>query len=207
MAILSDEYKFIYFLSPGTGSSALSQFLLDNFIDDAHVHLESTADVDIANPYIHAFTGASYKWTRHSYDNINIDNPLLPGDASYHFSLSDSRLLIDEIRGRIELIPFEKGSRLSAMTTTFGGLGGRVGFTDWFINNISGHRSAGERQIFQIEQRPFTPWNLSYRYQNKFQKDTIPYPFKLEINTGSRQHVDQDYNGINTVYNENYFVF
>lgn len=180
--------------------TSLSQ-LLDNHIDDVHVHLETTADYDYANPYLNAFTGASFKWTKYYYDGIRINNPLIAGDAAHHLPMVNTDLTTDRLQGTIGLDPYKNPNRSLLVKGTRGNLGGRVGFTDWFLNNISGHRSAGERQIFDIQQRPFSNGHTEVIYQ-----ESTPGKSNLILSAGAgnRVHVDQDYNGVNTSYNEEY---
>lgn len=172
---------------------------LDNYVDDIHVHLETTAGYDQPNPYLNAFTGASYKWTNYSYDGIRINNPLIAGDAAYHFPLEYSGITIDRISRTINVLPGEKKKSLR-WSNTFGNIGGRVGFTDWFINNISMHPSAKDREILEINHRPSTPWSTELSWINT-QSD---HPFQFHLVNGSRIHVDQDYKGTSTPYTENY---
>ncbi len=178
--------------------------VLDNYIDDAHVHLETTANYDQANPYLTAFTGSSYKWTKYYYDGLRIDNPLLAGDASFHIPLIGSDLEINSIAGSISISPQDKGTKGVHIMGSRGDLGGRIGFTDWFLNNISGHRSAGERAIFDIKLRPYTSWFTEVVYHDEIGIGEHKRPILLSVNAGNRVHIDQDYNGSNTAYDEEY---
>lgn len=183
--------------------TSLSQYI-DNHIDDAHVHFETTADYDVANPYLISFTGASYKWTKFSYDGIRINNPLMPGDALHHLPISRMHTTIDPIAGSIDLSPSQQSASLLQLSSTAGNLGGRVGFTDWFINNISGHRSAQERYIFDIQQRPYTQWQTEGLLYTTMGENL---PLTIHATTGQRVHVDQQYDGANTSYSEPYTRF
>ena len=182
--------------------NSLSQ-IVDNYVDDAHVHFESTAGYDAPNPYLISFMGASYKWTKHSYDGFRIDNPLLPGDAAHHFTLAGVDLGVNSIGGSLDVQPIRTAHRRVTLTGGTGsGLGGRVGFTDWFLNNISGHRSAFERQIFDIQQRPYSRQALELSYRDG--SDTSALVQHLSVSYGNRVHVDQDHLGVNTSYDEQY---
>jgi len=183
--------------------ASLSQYI-DNHIDDAHVHFETTADYDVANPYLISFTGASYKWTKFTFDGIRIDNPLLPGDALHHLPVSRMHTTIDPIAGSITLTPSQQPTDLLQLSSTAGNLGGRVGFTDWFINNISGHRSAQERYIFEIEQRPYTQWQTEGLLYTTVGNGL---PLTIHATTGQRIHLDQQYDGATSSYSEPYTRF
>lgn len=175
--------------------------IIDNYVDDAHVHLETTAGYDKPNPFMIGFTGASYKWTRYYYNGLRINNPLIPGDALYHFNLENSNLRWDSYSGNISISSYiEKKRTLSVEGLTGKYLGDRVGFTDWFINNISGHRSAAERAIFDIERRPHSQWHTEITYSDNISTK----PLYLNIFGGNRVHIDQDYSGKNTSYSEQY---
>lgn len=181
----------------------LNQFL-DNYIDDVHVHLETTAGWNQIDPYLLAFTGSSYKWTKHYYDGIRIDNVLRPGDALYHFPLIHNDLEIDRISGAIYLQPqtIDK-NRLDAQIIR-GNIGDRVGYTDWFLNNVSGHNSATQRSLFEITERPYMRGHLNLRGYQNIQKDSVDYPLQYHLIAGNRLHLDQNYLGESTPYSESY---
>ena len=194
-----------YFTNQIFHQNSLTQ-LVDNYIDDAHVHFEGTAGYDKPNPYLMAFTGASFKWTKYYYDGLRINNPLIAGDASFQFPLENTDVQIDGVAGSLHVLPFQNVGESVQLKGLKGGLGDRVGFTDWFLNNISGHRSAGERQIFPIELRPLTSFHTELVYNKKPREGESGSPLHISLFTGSRVHLDQDYDGSNTAYDEQYFT-
>jgi len=197
-AVLDDDFTGVVLKQ-----SSLSQ-IVDNYVDDAHVHFTTMADYDAANPYLISFLGASYKWTKYYYDGFRNDNLLLPGDAAHHFAIVDSDLDINTTAGAMSILPQASDRRVATLTGTTGsGLGGRVGFTDWFLNNISGHRSAFERQIFDIQQRPFIRQQAHLTYSDSRQDSSILVRHAT-VHYGTRVHVDQDFLGANTSYDEEY---
>ena len=178
----------------------LSQ-IIDNFLDDTHVHLESTAGYDLPNPYQISFLGGSTDWTRYYFDGVRIDNPLRKGDAAFHFLVDREALEIKRAENTLHIKTGNSKAEHLKMEFTGPGIGNRVGFSDWFINNISGHQSARQREIFPLTDRP----EINFQGQVSMQKELFEYPFSIEINAGSRSHLDQDINGGNTVYDETYW--
>ncbi len=181
----------------------LNQFL-DNYVDDVHVHLETTASWNQIDPYLFAFTGSSYKWTKHYYDGIQINNVLNAGDAMFHFPLINNDLNIDRVAGTIHLQPQSYQKKRVDAQIIRGNIGDRVGYTDWFLNNVSGHNSATQRSLFEIKDRPYMGGHLNIHGYHTFQKDSSTYPLQYHLIAGERLHIDQNYIGESTSYDESY---
>lgn len=174
---------------------------IDNYFDDVHMHLTSVAEYDAPNPYLFSILGGSPSWTHFRYHDVLIDNPLRPGDARYHFETHQNDLVVDRNKNLITLNPSTRDKNLLKTNLSVGGLGGRVGFADWFINNISGHESARQRAIFNIDQRPQIQWLCGFTFHHNEGK----IPVRLQMNSGSRQHLDQNFAGENSSFNEDFF--
>jgi hypothetical protein len=179
----------------------LSAFI-DQYEDDAHVHLSTNTGYDLPNPYLISILGSAPAWTRYTYNNIPIDNPLRSGDSRYHFNVHQTELLISNTSNVISLLPKYDGNNLLQTNFSFGSIGNRVGFADWFINNISGHESARQREIFDISLRP----KINWQSQLDFHHNNTKYPSRIQLSAGSRKHIDQNFLGKNIGFDENFLT-
>jgi len=175
---------------------------IDNFNENTHHHLETTGDFAQINPVNVGFNGSSYKWTRHYLNGHRMDGCLSPGDELHKPFLEDTRLDIDDLGFSLALsTQFRNQMKLEQ---NIGGVGGRVPWTNWFINNISGHPSSVQREALPINDRKQIPsaqrllWNYSYAL-GKYNAGT-----SIQYYRGSRMHTGFNYDGISEFFEEDF---
>ena len=179
-------------------------YIAELLSDDIHVHLPVEGAWGSTLPFLFSFNGSSYKWTNFTYHGVRINNPLIPGDAMYHFNLSDELITMDRYQKQIQIEPGIYENKAIKTRLVKGNTGSRVGFADWFINNISGHNSAQQRAIKEIDSRIHVPWQLQL---NAHSRSDIAIPFELTYIGGTKQHIDQDFSGKADNYEERHHQF
>lgn len=178
-------------------------YFIEQYADDVHVHLPVAGGWGDALPYLYSFNGGSYKWTSHYFDGMKMNNVLIPGDAMYHFNTEGLQISADAYTSKIKLhSTYDSRDHLS-VNYLLGDIGSRAGWADWFINNISGHNSAQQRAVMEIEDRIHLPYQVTLKYRNAEGPDKNPFQFQFI--GGKRKNIDQDYLGRSSTYDENYY--
>ena len=178
-------------------------YFVEHHADDVHVHLPVAGGWGDVLPYLHSFNGGSYKWTSHFFNEIKMNNVLMPGDAMYHINTDGLQISADAYASRINLISVQDSTDHLSITSHMGNIGGRVGWADWFINNISGHNSAQQRAVIEIEDRMHLPYQVTLKYRKPESQDNNSIQFQFI--GGKRKNIDQDYLGRPNHYDEDYF--
>ncbi|NNF32490.1 MAG: hypothetical protein HKN68_00165 [Saprospiraceae bacterium] len=178
-------------------------YYVEHYADDVHVHLPVAGGWGDAIPYLHSFNGGSYKWTSHYYNGIKTNNVLIPGDAMFHLTTDLHQITVDAYASEIKLNPNYDSTDHLSVNYLLGDIGSRVGWADWFINNISGHNSAQQRAVMEIEDRMYLPYQVRLKYTKPNEIDQDPFQFQFLV--GKRKNIDQDYLGRSSTYDENYY--
>ncbi|MGB1219328.1 MAG: hypothetical protein ACPG4W_06095 [Flavobacteriales bacterium] len=182
--------------------------LWETYADGLHTQIEAGHNLSDADEIVQSVRGASYTWNKHYYNSFPIHSLARPGASLHQIQMHSNDFFLDDLNLDFRFYSNYKSKKQGfvGVNTTFGGLGERVPFANWFVNEVMSHSSAQDRQIKPFDYRRRTSYLINTTYQNHFEKGALSHVF-FQSKQGLRKHLNFGLEGLENDFDERFSSF